>query len=200
MKALILKDIYCITKQYGIFLLTATFMSISGNSYMVMLVVFYGVAISISSLDTDEKSKWNKLASMMPYKKSDIILSKYILTYIGMFAFLTISLSVNFLTYTFNLTETFSLEIYALSLSFGLIYGAISLFTMFVFGAAKSRLLIALAGVIIVTFSILGSGASFLPEQNYLSMLSPQIMLGLGILLNAVSIFSLIKFIRIYQG
>ncbi len=197
MKALILKDIYCITKQYASFLLIATLMSISGNSFMVMLVVFYGVAISISSLDTDEKSKWSKLASMMPYKKSDIILSKYILTYIGIFAFLIISLTVNFLTYTFNLTETFDLEIYALSLSFGLIYGAISLFTMFVFGVAKSRLVIGLVGIIIVVFGILGSGASFLPEQNYLIMLSPQIMLGIGVLINIITIYVQIKFIKI---
>ncbi len=195
MKALILKDIYCAIKLYGFFLLAAVFMSVSGNAYIVLLVAFYGATISSGTLYSDEKSKWNKLAGMMPYKKSDIILSKYILSYLSIAVFLVIAITTNFLTYTFNFTSSFNIDAYALSLAYGLIYTAITMFTMLTFGVAKSRLIVVLAGIIIVLLSLLGSGSGLLSDVSFAGMISPQIILSIAVLLNAIAIFVQIKFI-----
>ena len=82
MKGLLLKDAYTLLKQTGIFVLMIAFFALFGGATSTFAVVYAGM-LPITALAYDERSKWDSLAAMMPYSKADIVLSKYLLGYIG---------------------------------------------------------------------------------------------------------------------
>ena len=83
MKALLLKDGYVLCKQLKYLLLALMIFCVmpglSGSAFSMIYVIM----LPITTLSYDERSKWNQLAAMMPYTTRQIVVSKYILGYIG---------------------------------------------------------------------------------------------------------------------
>ena len=83
MKALLLKDGYVLYKQLKLFLLIliifCTLPGISATGFSMIYVIM----LPVSTLSYDEHSKWNQLAAMMPYTPRQMVVSKYVLGYIG---------------------------------------------------------------------------------------------------------------------
>lgn len=82
MKGLLMKDIYTLARESGIFLVLILFFSVMGNS-MSSFAVVYAAMLPITAIAYDERSKWPSLAAMMPYSTGEIVFSKYLLGYIG---------------------------------------------------------------------------------------------------------------------
>lgn len=86
MAALLRKDLYATGKSsfmlLGLALLfnclpTAALGSL-GNTYAMLLAFM----IPMTSIAADEKSKWDRLAAMMPYRVEQLVWSKYLLSYL----------------------------------------------------------------------------------------------------------------------
>ncbi len=92
MKALVLKDIYVLSKQVRVFLVMILFFSAIPGSFNAAFAVVYMAMLPYTAIAYDERSKWDQLAAMMPYATRDIVLSKYVLGWLGTAAAAVISL------------------------------------------------------------------------------------------------------------
>lgn len=79
MKGLILKDIYCISYQVVLVIILGIIMVISDTYYTKAIAMSMAAILPYTALAYDEQTKWDRYAEMMPYRKSSIVLSKYIL-------------------------------------------------------------------------------------------------------------------------
>ena len=75
MKALIKKDIYVIWKQMRMFVLLILALSMINNTFNAVFLVVWCSMLH-----------WDQMAVMMPYRKRDIVLSKYVLGWMCMAA------------------------------------------------------------------------------------------------------------------
>ena len=79
MKALLLKDTFIIWKRLKmVLIMIAVFLLIED---MFIFALMMGMTTQLSLVSFDEQCKWDSYAKMLPYKTSEIVLSKYILTY-----------------------------------------------------------------------------------------------------------------------
>ena len=83
MRGLLLKDIYTLTKQIRILIVLLVFLSVVSGYSASSFAVVYAAMLPVTALAYDERSKWNTLATMMPYSAKSIVLSKYILGYLS---------------------------------------------------------------------------------------------------------------------
>ena len=80
-KALLLKDWLVLSRQMKVFLvLIAVFSAVPVLSVSSFAIV-YSAMLPYTAMAFDERDKWDRLAAMMPYRESDLVLSKYLLGY-----------------------------------------------------------------------------------------------------------------------
>lgn len=168
MYSLLLKDFYILVNNFKAFILMIlvfafAFIPTSGIlSFTIAAGVMSGMMV-VTTFSYDERAKWHRYALIMPLRRSQIVLSKFILltccTLVGISLASLFSLVAAALNHIFNLSLSFELSTYWLSLLMGfslsLIYGAVSIPLLFKYGAEKARMLM------IVSFlmpSLLGYG------------------------------------------
>lgn len=84
MTGLLKKDLFVADKTSRLLLVLALLFSLIprfetlGNTYAMMLAFM----LPLSSIAYDEKCKWDRYASMLPYRASQIVWSKYLLSYL----------------------------------------------------------------------------------------------------------------------
>lgn len=83
MKALLLKDGYVLCKQLKILLIALFIFCVMPGLSASAFSMIYVIMLPITTLSYDERSKWNQLSAMMPYTSRQIVVSKYLLGYIG---------------------------------------------------------------------------------------------------------------------
>ena len=83
MKALLLKDTYVLYKQLKILLFALVIFCVMPGFSASVFAMIYVIMLPITTLSYDERSKWSQLAAMMPYTSRQLVLSKYLLGYIG---------------------------------------------------------------------------------------------------------------------
>lgn len=92
MKGLLYKDIATLGRQLKFFLaIIVAFAAIPG-SFTTTFALIYAVMLPFSAMAYDEQAKWNRLAAMLPYTDLQLVLSKYILGWIGVLATLVIAI------------------------------------------------------------------------------------------------------------
>ncbi len=166
MSGLLLKDYYVLLKQAKIFLLVLLVFSLLPGYSMTAFAIVYASMLPITSLGYDERSKWNQYAAMLPYRKQDLILSKYYLALICLFAVTVLSLASGYVVAFVQGTpvdsqlipETLSVVCVALVLT------AINLPLMLKLGVEKGRLffLLLAAGTAIFIVAVAEQMAAFL--------------------------------------
>ncbi|MGE4483967.1 MAG: ABC-2 transporter permease [Oscillospiraceae bacterium] len=143
MKGLLIKDIYTLTKQLKFFLLMFAVLSLMPGYSMSAFAVCYSALLPITALAYDERSKWDKLAAMLPYSAESIVLSKYILGYMCILAAALLSAAGKagyaFYTKTPVGTDMF-LELASIT-CVGILLQAINFPLIFRLGVEKGRLL-----------------------------------------------------------
>ena len=189
MKGLLLKDFYVVTKQLKIFLIIIPIIAIF-NPVMTPLVSLMGAFLPMTALAYDEQSKWSNLADMMPYSKSDIVISKYVFGYICMLGFTAIILLFRLISIN-SIFSSLPTNI-PISLAIALIFIAINTPVMFKFGVEKGRFVYILAMAVLASIGALSS------EINInIFGISPIILILIAI---GINIISMIISIRIQEN
>jgi len=142
MKGLI-KDFYTLAKQMKFFMVfIVIFALLPGFSFMTFAIV-YATMLPMTAIAYDERSKWDKLAAMMPYSAMDIVLSKYILGLLMVLATAVFSCFAQEIIGIFkhsSITVVFLTQL-SLVVCFALIIEAIELPVLIKFGTEKGRML-----------------------------------------------------------
>lgn len=97
MIGLLLKDVYNLSKQLRIYLIfpfvAAFFGYQNGNFQMVSMILSYlSLFIVLSACAYDEQSNFDSYALTLPLTRKDLVLSKYVLSFLSIFTIACISL------------------------------------------------------------------------------------------------------------
>ncbi|MEF9983053.1 MAG: ABC-2 transporter permease [Oscillospiraceae bacterium] len=201
MKGLIIKDLYTTMSQLSRYLIIALiFILIQHDASSLMFVVVLASMLPITALAYDERSKWDRYAAMLPYKRAEIVLSKYIFGYICIFVSLLIASIIIFaISFIFknpvkNLFES--------AFVFGLLGTTFISFNLpltFKYGTEKSRILMFIFPVIIIaisTFMITLNNTIF-DLFSFLNGIWGEFLIVIAvILINIISIFLSINIYR----
>lgn len=79
MKGLLIKDSYILMREAKVFLLIVVMFCIIRNGFTQGFAIMYASMLPFTALSYDEQAKWDYLAEMMPYRRRDLVLSKYII-------------------------------------------------------------------------------------------------------------------------
>ncbi|MEL3960573.1 ABC-2 transporter permease [Lysinibacillus endophyticus] len=149
MKALLLKDFFSMKSQIKwifFIVLIVIGMSFYFEDAMILLAItlIFG-AIQITSIFTfDEMSGWDKFANTLPFRKSEIVKSKYILSLLLTVGILLLVCPFvvysNYVTDSFKMNELFSIICLVVSLSIILLSFIIPTFIKF--GTQKARIVL----------------------------------------------------------
>ena len=169
MKALLLKDFYAIlsnSKFY--FIMMIIFLILPGA--LPTMALIYAALLPASMLAGDEGAKWPQLAAMLPYKRRDLVLSKYVLGYILCAGVIVPILAVRLLVGYFFPDDpdlSFNLSFLAMvliGLHIALLFIALNLPFVFILGPEKGRL--AYIACYILLFSAFGWLIGFTSNLN----------------------------------
>lgn len=149
MKALLLKDFFSMKSQIKwifFIVLIVIGMSFYFEDAMILLAItlIFGT-IQITSIFTfDEMSGWDKFANTLPFRKSEIVKSKYILSLLLTVGILLLVCPFvvysNYVTDSFKMNELFSIICLVVSLSIILLSFIIPTFIKF--GTQKARIVL----------------------------------------------------------
>lgn len=190
MKGLLLKELYTLGKYGRVYLLlTAVFLGVSLFADQNMFFLFYpSFLIGLlpqSFIGMDEKNRWEAYCGALPYSKSEIVSSKYVLTLILQLVMILVTAILHGIK--LSMAESFSWSVLfavisALTLA-GAATPALSLPILFKFGAEKGRIAIAvMLGVIFGGSFALSAIAGVTMEDSHLGavmLLMPLIGLAL---------------------
>ncbi|MEL4024450.1 ABC-2 transporter permease [Lysinibacillus endophyticus] len=149
MKALLLKDFFSMKSQIKwIFFIVLIVIGMSfyfENAMILLAITLIFGTIQITSIFTfDEMSGWDKFANTLPFRKSEIVKSKYILSLLLTVGILLLVCPFvvysNYVTDSFKMNELFSIICLVVSLSIILLSFIIPTFIKF--GTQKARIVL----------------------------------------------------------
>ena len=202
MKALILKDTYVIWRQMKYFLVLILLFSALPSGFNNAFAVIYTSMLPYTALAYDERSKWDQMASMMPYSSRDIVLCKYVFGWlcIGGAAVLSGLLQA---ALSLVIDRAFLPGTLAMSVRGALCILASSLPLMFRMGVEEGRL-----GMFLVIFLVCGGAGAIASIADDMSNGTPfafqgpvlAILLFAAVVLNAISVPLSMRFYAKRQG
>lgn len=140
MKALVQKDFYVIWKQMRIFVLVLVLLSVVNSAFNTVFLVVWCSMLPYTAMAYDERSHWNQMASMMPYSRRDIVLSKYVLGWLCMAASGVFCLALQAVSGIFSGNTPSVLTLLA-SLCLGIICLDVTLPAVLRFGVERGRMI-----------------------------------------------------------
>lgn len=177
-----------LTKQMKLFLLLIPVMAITGGASLASIAVLLGAALPMTAIAYDEQSKWNELAVMMPYSKRNIVLSKYLLGYLGMAGAAIVFIAAQLIVTAIQRGSGHeNLDLISFSILSGLLLIAVNTPIQFKFGVQKGRF------VFIVFMGLAAAGSSIVKDLQIdipmnLAGVLPVVLFLAVILINVVSI------------
>lgn len=192
MKGLLIKDFFTLVKQLKFVLLFLIIMVVIPGINQSAFAMIYFAMMPITAMAYDERCKWDSLAAIMPYTAKDLVLSKYLLGYIGMGAASILSLGANWIIKLFQhntLTMADALAILLIACT-GMILLAVNLPFIFRFGVEKGRIVfMVIIATSVFALMMAGDKIKFLLSSN---LISPALLAGVGVgvavLTNTISI------------
>lgn len=200
MKGLLLKDFYVLMSQLKTMtIMLVIFCILIGESMSIMAIV-YATILPITAMAYDEQCKWKSLAAMMPYSKSDLILSKYILGYVLIFIATLFAVAVMLSSAIIKGNTINNLDLFMVlgAATAANIMITINMPLIFKLGVEKSRIIVMIS---IVGISIMGAYAAphillFISGMN----IHPYMVGALGVaVIIMMNIISIIVSTRIYS-
>lgn len=200
MKGLIIKDICTLLKQMKFFLAFIVLFTIIPNFSVATFAIVYSTMLPLTTIAYDERSKWDKLAAMMPYSAMDMVFSKYVLGYILVIATALISCFAQAIAGIFTHTALTS-DYFAsmvIIVAFAIIVESIELPFLVRFGAEKGRMLI-----IILVVGLGVGGVSFIQNVVDLEYENLNMMMLFPIALIAAAVISALSVlisVKLFKG
>lgn len=204
MKAVLRKDLYVVDKQLRLLIVLALVLSVVpvanavGSTYAIM--ISYMMPVSVVAYD--EKCRWDKYAAMLPYTPRQIILSKYLLSYL-LVVYSVLVLLLGLLVEALAEKEPVDPEDLVMVAGIGVacvLLNALCFPTMYRFGADKGRffvmaaLVVVLGGFLFLIVSPAGNAFLELVKDLPLLMLAAAAV----VLLAALSVLSFRLSVRFY--
>lgn len=162
MKGILIKDLYVAAKQCRYLLISPiVFIAISvfgQNTGTLFFAFFASLLMSMfpmTIMSFDERSRWDVFSIALPYKRSDIVLSKYVLSMAGNIAAAALYFVISLIVNAGNWDLEFNFSIAVIAASFGFIYTAIAFPPIFKLGVEKGRIWYLVS---IVAISAIGGG------------------------------------------
>jgi len=200
MRGLLLKDYYTLLKQLKLYLVFIVILSAIPSMNMTSIGVVYAAMLPITAIAFDERCKWDQIAVMMPYKRSDLVFSKFLIGYFGVVVTSIISIGIQAVIGAFKgqgLT-TEQILVVVLTAFAGLTLLAINLPFMFWLGVERGRIvfMVLIAGTVFLGMMTAESAKQVLAN----STITPVILLLIGALSAAVvNVVSILISNRVYQ-
>ena len=144
MKGLLYKDWTLLWRHGKMYLLILLAFSLVPQFSRMGFAMAYAAILPYSVIAYDEQSKWNRLAIMLPYTDKQLVLSKYILSWIGMLLVMLLSAVSRTADYLFKgqaaLLSNEYAEVFIFTAASSL-FSAIVLPLIFRFGVERGRLM-----------------------------------------------------------
>lgn len=207
MKGILIKDLYVAAKQCRYMLISPivfVVISVFGKNAGTLFFAFFASLLMsmfpMTVMSFDERSRWDVFSIALPYKRSDIVLSKYVLSMAGNVAAAALYFVISLIVNAGNWDIEFYFSIAVIAASFGFIYTAIAFPPIFKLGVEKGRIwyLISIAAISAIG-GVIAENASGLftpttkpiPTENLSAGL---IAFPISIILVAISALLSIKF------
>lgn len=199
MKGLLIKDLYTIIKQMKIFIvMIIVFQLLPGFSLSTFAIV-YCAMLPITALAYDERSKWNNLAAMLPYKAKDIVISKYILGYISVAIATTLAIIIKIITNigNFNSNDGEFITSFLIAMFIATVLQAINLPIMFKFTVEKGRIFfLFLLGLTVAVGTMF---QDIFPQIKFYNLDLFNILLFIAVII-VINIISMTVSIKLYKS
>ena len=164
MKALMMKDILMVWKNMKMILIVIGVFLIVNDMYLFAIMMAMTIPLSLNSFD--EYSKWDSFSKMLPYKVSEIVISRYLLTYAMVTIVSVLALIIAIKSAIFSeAIEVQHLITLAVMFSGGFVLSATNFPIIYKLGSAKGSL-----GFMGLTFLFIGVMSFWLDQ--FLSLLS----------------------------
>lgn len=191
MKGLLYKDAVTLVKQLKLFLLMIVIFSVIPGYNMITFALVYCAMLPFSAMAYDERSKWNRLAAMLPYSDAQLVLCKYILGWLSVIGAMLIAAVAQFavlLTRGAQAELAPMLLTLVVSASASLILLALSLPFLYRFGVERGRMTFIVAIALGVVGVTLFSNAASFDLNEHASSILLIVVPALAVALNAISV------------
>ena len=201
MKGLLLKDWFVIWKQCRYLLFVpAVFLAVSALSddsqFFAIFAFLLSAMYPMTVMGLDEQSKWERYALTMPFRRRDLVLSKYLLSFCSLFLYGVLYLLLVLLFKHDPEAMKVSVMLTSVGISIGILYSALAYPFLFKLGMEKGRI-----WYLILIVVVCGNGAALaamLGDEISLNLLLTWMDCLLLILpLAALSLFGLSAFLSI---
>ena len=159
----------------------------TGLSLNSFFVAYSGLIIPVTLFAYDERAKWDSLAAMMPFSTKDMVLSRYVFSWLAM-AYAVLCYLLGLLFFQSGLLEE-ALITLGLTLTLLLVVQAVYFPILFRLGAEKGRLVMMLVIIGIMVLAALGAAVldklAIVPSP---SVTLPGLVIGAGLSLASVKV------------
>ena len=191
MKGLLYKDAVTLMKQLKLFLMMILIFAVIPGYNLITFALVYCAMLPFSAMAYDERSKWNRLAAMLPYSDVQLVLCKFILGWLSVLGATLLAAVAQFAAILIRGAQA-ELDTMLLTLmvsaSVSLILLALSLPFLYRFGVERGRMTFIVAIVLgVVGVTLFSNVISFdlnSAFSRWLILLVP----ALAVALNAISV------------
>ena len=92
MRASLYKDACVLLRQAKIFLVIIVLFAVLGGTAWAAFATWYAALLPITALAYDERARWDFYAAGLPYTRRDLVLGKYVLSWVSIAAAAVLSL------------------------------------------------------------------------------------------------------------
>lgn len=195
MRGLLIKDAYVLMTQTRFFALINILMVVFPSDVTRGFAIIYAVLLPMTAFAFDEQAKWGRLASMMPYRARDMVISKYLLGICGGVGMSLLSIVSGAVLRSFaGVTDCLMMHAQPTVIVFGasMILLSANLPILFWLGAEKGRIAYIFVSV------ALACGMMGVVGEGYEAWIFPQwltlpVVFGIGVVLLILSILLSMK-------
>lgn len=183
MKGILLKDMMTLKRTMLLYLVLIVFFAVSNGGSGAAFAMFYSIAMPVNMIAVDERSRFDRLMPMLPVRRIDCVLDKYI----GAWGCLALAAVLGIVGESVKAGALVLSPVILPAVAVCLISQAITLPLLFKFGVDQGRMIYMIA--IIVMAGLLGALGSLIDGQFFVpaQWLTAMALLA-GVALNAGSI------------
>lgn len=183
MKGILLKDMMTLKRTMLLYLVLIVFFAVSNGGSGAAFAMFYSIAMPVNMIAVDERSRFDRLMPMLPVRRIDCVLDKYI----GAWGCLALAAVLGIVGESVKAGTLVLSPVILPAVAVCLVSQAITLPLLFKFGVDQGRMIYMIA--IIVMAGLLGALGSLIDGQFFVpAQWLTALALLAGVALNAGSI------------
>lgn len=183
MKGILLKNMMTLKRTMLLYLVLIVFFAVSNGGSGAAFAMFYSIAMPVNMIAVDERSRFDRLMPMLPVRRIDCVLDKYI----GAWGCLALAAVLGIVGESVKAGALVLSPVILPAVAVCLVSQAITLPLLFKFGVDQGRMIYMIA--IIVMAGLLGALGSLIDGQFFVpAQWLTALALLAGVALNAGSI------------